>query len=146
MPVSPLLERHVESLDAASSMHRLAPLLLKRLHDTDRIGSTSPSIERHLRIQAATDTARALVLGHVLRDIVSELASRGIDVVALRGPALSQELYGDATLRPCDDLDVLVRQSELRRVSETLAGLGFDEYTHRPGFAATYSYTLVHIR
>jgi hypothetical protein len=40
----------------------------------------------------------------------------------------------------------LVRQSELRRVSETLAGLGFDEYTHRPGFAATYSYTLVHIR
>jgi hypothetical protein len=58
-------------------------------------------------------------------------------VMALKGPCLAERLYGDASLRTCHDLDLLIRRSDLARAEKLLTELGFhpnslpDDY-HRP--------------
>ena len=62
--------------------------------------------------------------------------------VPLRGPALADLLYGDATARPMGDLDLLVHKEDLQGVAVILKELGFQEMDRRPGFAQAFSYTL----
>jgi hypothetical protein len=68
---------------------------------------------------------RANLLATELEALLHQFAERGIDVLPLKGPALSQALYGDAALRLCKDLDLLVRSNDYLRAEALLIDLGF---------------------
>jgi Uncharacterised nucleotidyltransferase len=59
----------------------------------------------------------------------------GLTVVALKGPALAERLYGDATFRASVDLDFLLDEHDLARALELLAVQG---YVERTGPSARY--------
>ena len=50
---------------------------------------------------------------------------RGIPVISLKGPWLAERLYGDAALRSCCDLDLLVHRSDIAAAEDLLTELGF---------------------
>ncbi len=71
-----------------------------------------------------------------LEDLLQRFAEQSIDALPLKGPALALALYGDATLRSCNDLDLLVRRDDYTRAEALLLDQGFvgretDDYHRR---------------
>jgi hypothetical protein len=65
------------------------------------------------------------VLRDTLRDILAALFVGGIEAVPLKGPLLAARLYGEDTLRPSTDLDVLVSPASLDAAIDALRPLGY---------------------
>src|SRR4051794_21121811 len=68
---------------------------------------------------------RRLAVDAITGLVVHEFAREGIAAVLLKGLALQRRLYGDRTLRPYGDTDLLVAPSELARAGRALERLGF---------------------
>jgi hypothetical protein len=102
--VTPLLGRQLQALPAGA-----VPLpVLERLKDACR-----------------ANTIRCLFLTAELTKIFDLFNSRGIQAIAYKGPALAMQAYGDMTLRQFEDLDIIVRQSDLPKANEAMRGLGY---------------------
>ncbi len=54
------------------------------------------------------DRTNALQLVGVLAAMTARLAASGIEAISIKGPALAMLAFGDASLRQCRDLDVLI--------------------------------------
>lgn len=57
--------------------------------------------------------------------IIEALKGRGIDVISLKGPMASEEIFGDIGLYPSGDIDILVRVHEIDRVKDFLESDGY---------------------
>jgi len=88
--------------------------------------------------------ARNAVLLTDLREVLSALQGRGIDVIVLKGAALAETVYRNLAVRPMQDLDVLVRERDTAGAARVLEELGFapDDW-YRP--AEWYRTSLHHL-
>jgi hypothetical protein len=80
--------------------------------------------------QALADRQRArnfltLRLTAELFRILECFASEGIRALVVKGPVLAIQAYGDPAMRSYGDLDLLVRQRDIRRATELLSAAGF---------------------
>jgi hypothetical protein len=88
--------------------------------------------EIHRSIQFST-----FVWIETLKNTLSAFHSANIPVITLKGPCLAERIYGDASLRTCYDLDLLVRGADRARAEQLLTEISFspnghgDDY-HRP--------------
>ena len=71
------------------------------------------------------------LIGELLA-IVDALKAASIDVIPLKGPLLAHLVYGDATIRACRDLDILVRQADVERALDVLNELAYRPYSEKP--------------
>lgn len=84
-----------------------------------------------------------------LKSILARFHQINLPVIALKGPCLAERIYGDASLRNCYDLDLLVRRSDFARAEQLLTELGFtpngyaDDY-HRPWSRSALNLELHH--
>jgi hypothetical protein len=60
-----------------------------------------------------------------LFSILERFASNGIAALVVKGPALAMQAYGDPARRGYRDLDLLVRQRDIRRATELMMAAGF---------------------
>ena len=63
-----------------------------------------------------------------LREVLSSSAERGVEVIVLKGAALSPNLYPNLGLRPLRDIDLLIQRKELAQLVEILCTLGYERY------------------
>ena len=90
--------------------HRLLP----SLHASVRKNSAVPhSIRSAIDARFKKHVTRLLRFSAELSRITREFEDRGIQVLAHKGPALSQLLYGDPAIRQFGDLDFLVRDRDV---------------------------------
>src|SRR6267378_1861195 len=80
--------------------------------------------------QALVDRQRAQVvftlrLTAELFRILDRFTSEGIGALVVKGPVLAVQAYGDPAMRAYGDLDLLVRQGDIRRATELLSAGGF---------------------
>jgi hypothetical protein len=80
--------------------------------------------------QAVVDRQRAqtfftLRLTAELFRILDRFASEGIGALVVKGPVLAVQAYGDPAMRSYGDLDLLVRQRDIRRATELMSAAGF---------------------
>jgi putative nucleotidyltransferase-like protein len=108
----------------AARYHGALPLLLRHL-DPACADVVPPAVLEALRECRRTDARRALRLAAELVWLLDALSTRGISAVALKGPALGAALYGDVTLRPCRDLDLLVPETRILDAEAVLTSLGY---------------------
>ena len=83
-------------------------------------------VRRRLRVEAMQ--ASALGLSNV-RDLDALLEGFGdaeIPVIPLKGPVLSEVLYGDTGARLSSDLDIVVRPEDVGRVRDLLHQMGYE--------------------
>lgn len=86
-------------------------------------------------VQEHKDAAETLAAK--LEGLLKQFAERGIDVLPLKGPVLAERLYGNATMRSSNDLDLLVRREDFQRAELLLTDRGFvareaaDDYHRR---------------
>ncbi len=57
--------------------------------------------------------------------ILDRFNSEGIGALVVKGPVLAVQAYGDPAMRSYGDLDLLVRQRDIRRATELLSAAGF---------------------
>lgn len=113
----------LKTIDLASG-HRLSPVVISQVHQ--HAAARVPEKVRLCFIERVRAHAiRNFELTKELLEIVSLLEKSGVDTVALKGPALSQQLYDDLTLREFLDLDILVSSSDAWTVIGLLSAKGF---------------------
>jgi Uncharacterised nucleotidyltransferase len=57
--------------------------------------------------------------------ILDRFTSEGIDALVVKGPVLAMQAYGDPAMRSYGDLDLLVRQRDIRRATELMCAAGY---------------------
>ena len=99
--------------------HGILPLLYRNLKNTFR-GLIPEAILEKLRQKYYTQAGRNLFLTNELFRILNLFEERGIPIIPFKGPALAASVYGDITLRPFGDLDLLVHRKDLPEAKRLL--------------------------
>jgi hypothetical protein len=112
-----------ERLILLSERHRLLPMLYKNIR--------AESVNFHIEIPSILKEKFIAQTQHVLQLAtegvrISNILNRdGIQSILLKGPFLSQQIYGDDALRPSRDIDILILPDSIERVNEILRNEGY---------------------
>jgi hypothetical protein len=112
-----------EEVPARAEAHGMAPLLYTHLNGAGV--ELSLSVKRKLQGFYLQHHHANRVRARVLHDIVSAYDAAGIPALVLKGAALAHMVYPEPGLRPMNDMDILVPESDARRAQQVLADLGF---------------------
>jgi hypothetical protein len=105
-------------------MRRLLPTLGPRILE---LAGDRTSRGFVLAVEEAIDTGRrqGAFLQLIAERVMAVLLDSGIRCTALKGPMLSETLYGDPGRRPSSDIDLLVAQEQMYRAVEVVRTLGY---------------------
>lgn len=73
---------------------------------------------------------KSLFLARELIRILDQLAQLGIEAISYKGVTLAEQMYGDMSLRPAGDIDLLVRPTDLSRIKQAVQELGYTPHEH----------------
>jgi hypothetical protein len=74
--------------------------------------------------EASASRARHLVMTAELGRLLRRCRTEGVAAIVLKGPALAETVYPEPSLRPCSDLDLLVRPADRLRMDALVRDLG----------------------
>jgi len=116
---------------AAAREERVAPLLAHALERAQLAPACSPAdVQSALRREYLATAAKAAILGEAAARLLSTFARAGVPVIALKGLALVETVYLNPALRPMEDLDLLVRASDLPAAVRLMTEAGYREAWH----------------
>ncbi len=94
---------------------------LRKLHED----SVSPGIRQALADRQRAQIFFSLRLTAELFGLLELFSSQGIEALVVKGPVLAVQAYGDPAMRSYGDLDMLVRQRNIRRATELMSAAGY---------------------
>src|SRR3984957_1190391 len=103
----------------------LLPLLTQKLSHSGA-GVIPPDAQQTLKSLFREQTIFDLRMLAELYRILDRLAGQGIAVMVTKGPVLAQRCYGFSFARQYTDLDIVLRDADVLRATETLISLGYD--------------------
>jgi hypothetical protein len=110
---------------ALAQRHAVLPLVWRSLG-----GAADESVPRavrdHLRAASTGVALRNRAMAAELVDLLEALDRHGIRAIAYKGPLLAAAIYGDLAIRPCGDLDLLVRRHDAEAAVQVLSERGFE--------------------
>jgi hypothetical protein len=108
---------------ALADRHDVVPLLHRELQKLPP-GMVPFEAQKSVARRAHACVAWNLHLRGVLLHLLALFNDADLPVLPLKGLGLSQLLYGDCTLRPTNDLDLLVREVDVERAVQLLLSAG----------------------
>ena len=108
-----------------SCWHGIAPLLYYRLITFHPSTPVPASALEKLQLVYLQSSARNMHLYQELGKILERLRHDSIQVIALKGVHVAAAVYQNIALRPMEDIDLLVKQTDLLRVQEILVKQGY---------------------
>lgn len=118
-------EHETETFLRMARHHRVEGLVLERL--ASQTGPRIPApIEEALRRSFHGSKLRHVVFREEWIRIAGTLRGRGIDCMPLKGIDIAHTLYPDPGIRPCDDIDLLVREGDAAAAGRALRDLGYE--------------------
>jgi hypothetical protein len=123
--LSELLHRSIDwpALLALAEQHGVLVLLIDRLKDLQH--ATPPEIRGTLREWQRRQTVSSLSVTAEMFRLLERLAALRIETLVTKGPALSVRCYGEAGMRQYGDLDLIVRDADMQRVTEAMTTFGY---------------------
>ena len=106
--------------------HRVVPLLHQSLASLDP-GAVPAELMESLQLYSATATRNNPRMMQALLEVLEGFARKGIHGIPFKGPVLALAAYGRLDLRHFFDVDLLVREPDVRGAREVLEGLGYAE-------------------
>lgn len=100
----------------------------KYLHDRHRLSHQQIDrlLDENLSKNYLHEKLKALELVRQLISLVDLLNEHNIPFISFKGPLLSQQIYGDPTVRFSHDLDILVGVEDLNRIQTILLDNGYE--------------------
>lgn len=124
---------------AIAEAEGLAPALASAVK-TKAPTAVPAAVRERLHRRLADGIAGQLILGRELGRLLRLFEREGVPVIPLKGPALAETLYPHPALRPCSDLDLLVRRDSVPRVDDLLHGLGYCRWADAHSFRFDLAY------
>lgn len=113
-----------EAVRRFATSQEVLPIIYQRLAEAAE--STIPPDEWiQWKDKFKTNAYRNLRLSHKLVWIMEQLAQNQIQAIALKGPVLAIQGYGDLSLRSFMDLDILIHPEDFHNVYDILVKAGF---------------------
>jgi Uncharacterised nucleotidyltransferase len=103
----------------------LLPLLTQKLSHADP-GIVPPEAQMTLKSSFREQMVFDLRMLAELYRILDRFAAQGITAMATKGPVLAHRCYGFSFARQYTDLDLVLRDAEVLRATESLISLGYD--------------------
>lgn len=119
--LSAMIEDWEGLLDSAYA-HGVYPLIARSLKT---INSVPEHIKIILKITNLDIARRNMTMTAELLRIMKLLEENGINALAIKGPVLSQIIYGDITTRQYADIDVLIAQDQIYDAGVILQDIGY---------------------
>ncbi|MBZ5701386.1 MAG: nucleotidyltransferase family protein [Acidobacteriia bacterium] len=105
--------------------HGVFPLLARALQEATALASLPPEVRESLRESRRAHLYFTLSMSAELFLLSGRFAAEGIASVAVKGPVLAAQAFGDAGLRQYTDLDLLVRHRDILRAARIMQDCGF---------------------
>jgi hypothetical protein len=105
--------------------HGVVGLVAAHLRDL-QWESVPPEIKQTLVDRQRAQIFFSLRMTAELFRILDRFASVGISALVVKGPTLAMRAYGDPAMRSYGDLDLLVRQRDIRLATELMSGAGYE--------------------
>jgi Uncharacterised nucleotidyltransferase len=113
-----------ERLDQLARAQSLLPLVAARLQEA--APGLVPDVVRERAAGITQETRHWGVAVEVVTErLAAALERSGIPAIALKGPIMARELYGDPGLRVTSDIDLLVSRTDFTRAVEILSDQGY---------------------
>jgi hypothetical protein len=122
-----------ESVQAAASRYGVEPVLYHALKPFFSDLDIPEGVRQRLREIYYISLARNLRLYEELSTLLGLLEGEHIPVILLKGAHLAEFVYQNPGLRPMNDLDLLVKRSDLSRIHEGLFQHGYESREESPG-------------
>ena len=106
--------------------HRVSAVILATFDILVDRGAVQWEVAEEIRKAAFSDIAVTTRLRVALKEVLSALREAGIDVIVLKGAALSSLVYDDQAARPSDDIDLLCKEDSYESVWGILVKLGYE--------------------
>src|SRR3984893_17827727 len=110
------------SLFEQAEEYSVLPLVAARLRELSP-RALSPEIEAKLHSRLRAQAVFTLTLTAELFQVLERFAVLDIAALVTKGPALSVRCYGDPGIRQYCDLDLIVRDADMRRVTAAMIAL-----------------------
>ena len=107
--------------------HGLMPILYQCLKSSPA-DSVPKSVLTQLRHQFLSTVARSLVMTEELLSLLEVLRAEGISAIPYKGPVLAASLYNDPTIRPFNDLDILIKREDVFKAMDLMTSLGYQPH------------------
>jgi hypothetical protein len=107
-----------------AAAHSVRLQLIHALRKLDWVGVPS-KIKQSLSDFLLLHKARSLLVASELIRVNDELSQRAIRFATFKGPSLAAGLYGDLSLRECNDIDLIVEEQQVVRAEAVLGSLGY---------------------
>jgi Uncharacterised nucleotidyltransferase len=107
-----------------AAQNSLRPLLARHL-SVCAAGIVLPEELKRLLNAARANAARCLILTAELIQVMERFREAGILAVPYKGPVLAVQVYEDVTLREFEDLDIVLRQTDMPHANEIVTSLGY---------------------
>jgi len=125
-----LRQEQASSLDwpkllALATDQGLLPLLTQKLSHAEP-GIVPPEAQMTLKSSFREQMVFDLRMLAELYRILDRFAAQGITAMATKGPVLAHRCYGFSFARQYTDLDLVLRDAEVLRATESLISLGYD--------------------
>ncbi len=104
--------------------HGLIPLLYKNLKDTYP-DAVPEGIMNQIRNYFLINASHNLLLNEELLRLLGLFENHGVFAIPYKGPTLAVSAYGDVTLRQFCDLDILIRQQDVKKAKDLIIPLGY---------------------
>ncbi|HXO45303.1 MAG TPA: nucleotidyltransferase family protein [Candidatus Cybelea sp.] len=108
----------------SAAENSILPLLARQLSQAAPDIVPSSELER-LKNGSRANAVRCLVLTAELIKIIDLLRSKGIQAIPYKGPVLAVQAYGELALREFDDLDIILRQSDMAMANAMMQEIGY---------------------
>ncbi|HEY5540805.1 MAG TPA: nucleotidyltransferase family protein [Coriobacteriia bacterium] len=106
--------------------HGMAGILYRRVAGTCPDAVPTAVLESW-RARSAHVAVRSLRMQRALVALLDALAAAGVPALTFKGAAISEQLYGDSTVRYFTDLDVLVRPASVPAARNVAIALGYED-------------------
>ena len=90
-----------------------------------------PEFVGFIRVAREKQKFRALVQIQALHKLAGELDRLDVKFLTMKGPVLSQMIFGDPTLRMSSDLDVLVPETAMDKIGQHLENIEYERTSPR---------------
>jgi len=104
--------------------HRVVPLVAASVNQLDHV-RIPPEVRDKLRELQRAQTLFALQLTAELFRLLAHFADAGVRVLITKGPALAVRCYGQPGMRQYGDLDLVVREADIRRATHAMLELAY---------------------
>jgi len=118
----------------------IGPLFLKKLPLLSNSQFVPTDVKTKLQQAYYRTLSRGMVLYDAFKKIAEAFNANGIQVIALKGIYLAENLYKDIALRQFSDIDLLVKEEDGLKCIDILSTMGFKPFqTNMSGFIETHT-------